>query len=81
MLMEHEVSDQRRDGCLHRVLGLLTLRVKDPKLTTWRKEMYRVKECSTRRHCYKYFAMIFVYFTSWTRKILHRAVAGDDCQN
>lgn len=45
------------------------------------KEMYSVQKYSMRGHCSKSFGMIFVYITSGTRKILHRAVAGDDCHD
>ena len=44
------------------------------------KEMYNVEEFSARRYCNTFFAMIYVYITSWTRSILIKAVAGDDCQ-
>ena len=45
------------------------------------KEMYNVEEVAARKYCNTFFAMIYVYITSWTRSILIKAVAGDDCQD
>ena len=52
-----------------------------PSSQVFTESIYRVKEISSRRHSKKCFAMIFVYLTSLTRKVLHKAVARDDCQN
>lgn len=49
--------------------------------TALQKETYNVEEFVARRYCNTSFAMIYVYITSWTRSILIKAVAGDDCQD